>query len=172
MIKKYVKRGLFFTLILFFIIALVLYIFRLSSSKEVDDVNPLIQCDSEILDKSDVLWVIPLFNNESIAENKSWCDYILSLNKTLELHGIYHNYKEFDVKRESNYIEKGIIEFEKCFGFKPDKFKAPQLALSGENKKILNGLGFKVYGRSNQFTHKVYHCSDTGIFSNEFIEKF
>ena len=77
-------------LVILFII-IILFLIRFLSPREIDDVTPGIQCDESLLSKSDVLWVIPAFDNKSIAENRSWCNYILSLNKTLGMHGVYHN---------------------------------------------------------------------------------
>jgi|SRR3989344_298933 len=158
------------TIVVLFV--LTLYLNRLFGTTQVDDVTPGIECDSSLLEKSDILWVIPIFNNYSIAENKEWCDYILSLNKTIGLHGVYHEYDEFSVLRDENYLQAGINAFEKCFGYKPQLFKAPQLALSGQNKILLEKEGFTVYEEYNQIANKVYHCSDTGRFSNRFIDRF
>ena len=69
----------------------VLFLIRFFSHRELDDVTPGIQCDDSLLKKSDVLWIIPDFNNTSVANDKSWCDYIISLNKTLGMHGVYHS---------------------------------------------------------------------------------
>ena len=149
-----------------------LYIARAFSHTELDDVTPEIQCDQDLLEKSDILWVIPIFNNISIADNKKWCDYILSLNKTLGLHGVYHTYNEFGTLRDERYVDDGIIAFEECFGFKPEIFKAPQINLTAHNKNMLEEEGFVVYGQQSQITHKVYHCSDTGVFHNSFIDRF
>ncbi|PIN92862.1 hypothetical protein COU54_05310 [Candidatus Pacearchaeota archaeon CG10_big_fil_rev_8_21_14_0_10_31_24] len=151
---------------------LVLWGIRVFSHSELDDVTLGIQCDESLLMKSDVLWIIPKFENKSISDNLEWCSHILSLNKTLGLHGIEHQYKEFEGDIDEDYLNLGIGEFESCFGFKPKIFKAPQLALSLENKKMVESFGMKVYENFNQIIHKVYHCSDSGRFSNKLIEKF
>ena len=164
-----ISLGILAIVILF---VLALYFNRLFSVVQVDDVTLGIECDTSLLQKSDILWVIPIFDNKSIADDKEWCNYILSFNKTLGLHGVYHNYNEFSTFRDSGYLQAGIDAFEKCFGYKPTIFKAPQLALSDENRELLESEGFKVYGQYNQITHKVYHCSDTGLFSNRFIDRF
>jgi len=161
----------------YILIILVLFIFlwffaRMVNSKEIDDVSPGIFCEKEYLMKSDVLWVIPKFENKSIAENKSWCEYVLSLNKTLGLHGVLHEYEEFGEIRNQDYLDEGMDMFEECFGFKPVMFKPPQLKIIKENKNLVqkNSLMFK--GKWNQGVHKVYHCNDTGMISNEFIDLF
>ena len=114
--------------------------------------------------------MIPDYNNNPISENREWCDYILSLNKTLELHGITHTYKEFlysDISQEE--LDYGISEFESCFGFKPQAFKSPQLATSHANRKLIkqNNLDFRTV--LDQITHKVYHCSDSTFPHNKII---
>lgn len=147
-----------------------LWFFRIFAEKQVDDISPFIDCSQEIIDKSETLMVIPLFEGKSIAENKSWCKNILSLNKTLGMHGVYHIYKEFKHPKDENYVKEGMEEFKKCFGFYPQVFEAPQLSLSYENEKILKSLELKIQGYPYTITHKVYHCSDTGKYSNEFID--
>ena len=91
------KRFLtFFTIII--ILILSLYTIRKLSKTELDDVNPTIPCEEELIKKSDILWVIPLYENISINQYKEWCNNLLALNKTLGLHGIYHTYEEFNQK--------------------------------------------------------------------------
>ena len=148
---------------------LLLFTFRLFSAREIDDVTPGIQCDQELLDKSDILYVIPKFENQTIT--KEWCNQILALNKTLELHGVTHSYKEFDTTRDEAYLEEGIQIFKDCFGFEPEKFKPPQLAISKENKILVdNRLERK--GWPNQVLHKVYHCNDSAWPRNSFMDWF
>lgn len=162
------------TAILFIILLLILILFfiRLSLPKELDDVSPKIPCTSELITKADTLWIIPNFNNKPISENKEWCNYILSFNKTLGLHGVNHEYNEFGTTRNQEYLNNGIKIFEQCFGFKPKIFKAPQLEISGNNKNLIKNNHMELKGTSNQILHKVYHCNDTGKFSNRFIDIF
>jgi predicted deacetylase len=168
------KEGFWFYLLIIFGFILFLGVFvilyRNFSPKELDDVTPGIECEKELMDKTQVYYVIPLFENKSIADNKTWCDYIRSLNKTLEMHGVYHTYNEFYTQRDEDYVNLGIAEFEKCFGFKPERFKAPQLALSSGNKKVLRAIGLNIEGNPSGLFHKAYHCSDTGAYSNKFID--
>ena len=44
--------------------------------------------------------------------------------------------------------------------------------ISEENKKLISENNIELKGRLNQFFHKVYHCNDTGEFSNKFIDLF
>jgi predicted deacetylase len=165
------KKKIIISIILILLVSLFFSI-RLFSSKEIDDINPEIPCLEKYIEKSDILWVIPKYQNKSIAENKEWCESILKLNKTLGLHGIYHTYEEFKTNRNLGYLQEGINIFEECFGFKPKIFKAPQLEISKQNKKLIKNNNLKLKGKMNQGLHKVYHCNDTGIFSNKFIDFF
>lgn len=145
---------------------------RTLSQKEIDDVSPDIQCSQEYLEKSDILWIIPKYNNKPIFENKEWCDYILSLNKTLGLHGVAHEFGEFKINRNQEYLEEGINIFEQCFGFKSEIFKPPQLKISKENKELIKKNNMKVKTKFNQLTHKVYHCNDNSKLKNWVIDLF
>lgn len=167
--KDFIFKGI---LLLLLLLIVALYLSRHFRQKEIDDVTPGISCEKNLLEKSDVLWVIPLFENNSIANNKEWCASILSLNKTLELHGVYHTFDEFGIDRDKDYVDLGTKAFEDCFGFRPEKFKAPQQNLSSQNKLILEEEGFKISGKILQLTHKVYHCGDTGLVRNKFIDLF
>lgn len=172
--KVYKKLLRFFILIaiLIFILIFILILIRLAGSRELDDLHPDISCSEDLIEKSDVLWVIPKLNNNSITENPEWCKKILNLNKTLGLHGIYHNFEEFDTNRNQEYLQEGIEIFEKCFGYVPEKFKPPQLKISKINEKIIKNNNLKLKGKLNQVIHKVYHCDNSGPISNKFIDLF
>ena len=47
------------TILISLILILFLFFIRLFSEKHLDDVNPLISCDENLLEKSDVFAVIP-----------------------------------------------------------------------------------------------------------------
>jgi predicted deacetylase len=164
------RSRIIFIIITTLIFSLILT--RALSPRQIDDVSPSISCEQEYLEKSEILWVIPLKNNFSISENKTWCEEILSLNKTLGMHGIYHTYHEFDYfVNESELVEAKKI-FENCFGYEPTLFKPPYLRLSKENKILLEKNNLTVKRFWNQNTHKVYHCENTGRFSNSFHDFF
>lgn len=148
-----------------FALLLVLFFVRLSSEAYIDDVSPGIPCEDKLLAKSDVLFIVPRFEGKNISEDRMWCAKILALNKTLAMHGVYHTYNEFGTDRSYAYVQMGAEDFKKCFGFYPDKFKAPQLVLSGYNKKMMEKK-YVIYGRFNQLTHKTYHCDDSGKLPN------
>jgi predicted deacetylase len=164
-------RVLYFILLIILAALILLFFVRLFSPKHLDDVSPNISCDESLLQKADYLAVVPLFDNQSIADNSQWCEKILSLNKSLVMHGVYHSYNEFAEDRNEEYISLGKEAFQKCFGFAPTMFKPPQLAISENNKKILE-KDFRVFGKFAQLTHKSYHCGDSGMFPNWLIDLF
>lgn len=183
-IKKRIKKGVkkrggkkspaiqlvFLAILIFFAL---LFLIRLVTPTEIDDITPGIPCPEIGIYKPDVLYVIPNFENNPISENPEWCKYILSLGKELEMHGVTHTYKEFlysPISQEK--LDSGISEFERCFGFSPESFKSPQLATSTKNKQLIkqNNLEFKTV--FNQITHKVYHCSDSTFPYNKLINIF
>lgn len=169
------KKTLKTILIILFSLLVLWFLLRLISPREIDDISPGIPCDNEkeYIESSEYLWVIPNFQGNKLSENKIWCKEILSLNKTLGLHGINHTYWEFRkeeiTEEELNF---GISEFEKCFGYKPEKFKPPNLRLNKENKKIIEKNNLTLKFKFNQAIHKVYHCDNSGRFSNKFIDIF
>ena len=166
------KKILMGFLVIILLLILALFLIRLTSPREIDDVSPEIFCSKKYIEKSNVLWVVPKFNNKSISENKEWCQKILSLNKTLGLHGVTHEFEEFETNRNQEYLQDGINIFEQCFGFKPEIFKPPQLAISEENKELIEENNMELKLRINQLTHKVYHCNDDGRFKNGIVDLF
>ena len=166
------NKKLLLPLLILLLLILILHLIRLTSVREIDDISPEITCEKELIEKSDVLWIIPKFNDKSISENKEWCNYILSLNKTLGLHGVTHDFEEFGTDKNKEYLQQGIDIFEQCFGFKPTMFKPPQLKISENNKKLIKENNMKLKLNINQLTHKVYHCEDTGKFPNKIIDFF
>ena len=134
---KRIWKILFCIFLIIIIILACLLIIRANTTKEIDDVSPRIICEQEYLQKADVLWIIPRFQNKPISENLEWCQEILNLNKTIGMHGIYHSHKEFENYVNKTEFQEAIQIFEDCFGHKPKIFKAPQLEISKENKKII-----------------------------------
>ena len=161
-----------FSLLIILILILSLYTIRKLSKTELDDLHPTITCADKLIKKSDILWIIPLYENISINQYKEWCNNLIALNKTLALHGVYHTYEEFNQKIDNSYMELGIQEFENCFNHKPVLFKPPQLSISEKNKELIKNNQLQIKGKFNQLLHKVYHCSDTGLFTNKFISLF
>jgi predicted deacetylase len=168
MIKKIVGVGLAIIVFLLF----TLFLVRAFSHIEIDDVSPMIDCEENLIEKSSILWVIPKFEGIPISEDKEWCSYILSLNKTIGLHGVYHTFEEFNQEHEGEYLQEGIKIFEECFGYSPTMFKPPQLKISPENSKLIKENNLILKLETNQITHKVYHCGDYGKKRNWIIDLF
>lgn len=160
----------FLVVLLLVMLVLDLLIVRYVTARQTDDINIFILCENNLLNKSSMLMVIPLYEGQSIADNMTWCNSILKLNKTLGMHGVYHTFNEFNELRNESYILSGMNEFKKCFGYYPKYFEAPQLALSKENGKLIESMNMTVFGYGYNTFHKVYHCSDTGLVSNRFID--
>jgi predicted deacetylase len=167
------KRSVKIVLIVLFVLILSLFFIRLINPSEIDDVSPGINCPEIEIYNPSTLYVIPNYNNNPISNDTGWCKHILSLNKTLELHGITHSYREFLYKNITQEdLNYGISEFEKCFNKTPDKFKAPQLDISKENRLLIKENNLKLRTRFNQITRKVYHCNDSDVIPNKIIKIF
>jgi hypothetical protein len=167
-----IKRTLKTILLIIFFLILSLFLTRLLNPREIDDVSPGIPCEKEYLQKSDVLWAIPDFDNIPISENSTWCSYILGLNKTIEMHGVTHEYDEFGTDRTDEYLQNGTKIFRDCFGFAPTSFKPPQLIISKNNKELIKNNNLKLKFVFNQVIHKVYHCNNTDFIKNKVIDWF
>jgi len=172
--KKQKFRFLYYFLAIAVFLLLVnnVFVARHFLDRQIDDVNPLIGCSAEenYFNKSDILMVVPYFNGRAISDYPAWCSKIKSLNKTLGMHGVYHNFNEFLEPRNESYVLEGMNVFKNCFGEYPRYFEAPQLALSSENKKVVESLNMSVMGYGFNIFHKVYHCQDKGKYSNKFID--
>ena len=157
MVKKNIAKMILLALV---ILLVVLFLIRLFSEKHLDDVNPLILCDEDLLNKADIFYIIPIFENMRISDNKDWCEKILSYNKTLGLHGVYHTYEEFAIDRSEEYLQEGAEIFKECFGYYPERFKTPQLTISEDNKNLLKNKYIIDTWFTTRF-HKQYHCGDS-----------
>ena len=162
------KRVWKILILIVFIILACLIIIRANTVREIDDVTPGISCEKEYLEKSNILWIIPRFHNIPISENQTWCQEISSLNKTLGMHGIYHSHKEFRNYINESEFKEAINIFENCFNQTPTMFKPPHLDISDQNKILIKKKKLKLNTKFQQIIHKVYHCSNTGTFSNKF----
>jgi predicted deacetylase len=164
------KKIILLVILITILLLTALFLIRLFSQKQIDDVSPDIHCDKYYLEKSNILYIIPSFNNNNLSDNKNWCNEILIMNKTLALHGYHHNYNEFLEDKNNQYIQESINIFEKCFNQTPKEFKPPQLGISENNKELIKKHNLKLDVGFNQLFHKVYHCEDTGILSNKIID--
>lgn len=171
-INKKIKKILIFSGLFILLLIPILSLIRIISPSQIDDIHPSIYCPELRAYNIDVLWIIPKYNNEKISNNQEWCKEILSLNKTLGLHGYTHSYREFEGNVNKEQLEEAINIFKECFGFSPEIFKPPQLALSKENADLIKEYNLTIKNKFNQFTHKVYHCNDSGLFPNWFINLF
>ncbi len=171
MVKKEVLGVIYIFLLSMYLLLILLFFIRLLSERQIDDISPEIPCDQELIEKSDILYVIQKYNNKSISENKIWCNYILSLNKELALHGLYHTYEEFAEDRSEEYLQESIDIFTQCFNQTPKRFKPPQLKISKNNAEMIENQ-MRLDGKLNQIFHKVYHCNDSGKYKNFMINIF
>lgn len=160
--KKWLKIAI--EILLFLII--IVFLLRLTTPREIDDISPGIYCEESYLEKSDILWVIPKFNGTAISENQTWCKKILQMNKTIGIHGFEHYYHEWGDEKNQAHLDEIKEIFNDCFNFTPTAFKAPNLALTKENKILLEENNFTIRTPFDQTIHKVYHCNDSGILPN------
>lgn len=161
------RRVLFIIGVIILAILALIWLLRLFSPRQLDDLSPEIQCSEKLIEKASVLYIIPKFNGWALS--KEFCEKISSLNKTIAMHGVTHEYQEFLKPRNSSYVEQGQEIFLGCFNFTARDFKPPQLEISRENKKIVEKY-MHLDLRLNQVFNKVYHCDDTGLFPNWVID--
>ncbi len=166
------NKKLKWVIYIIILLLLILFIIRLISPKEMDDLHPNIECPEIDKYNANIIWVIPLYQGEPISNNSKWCESISLLNKSIGMHGVYHSYKEFGETKNSEYLEKGINEFEMCFNSYPEMFKPPQLEVNFENKELLKKNNLRLKNKFNQVIHKVYHCNDSGKIPNKIIKIF
>jgi predicted deacetylase len=160
------------TILFLIIIESSILIIRAANPIEIDDVHPDIYCQEKRIKEADILWIIPKFNGTSIEENKTWCEEMVLTGKKLGLHGFEHTYHEFGNESKTEELQEAIDIFRKCFGYEPTMFKPPQHKLSTPNRRFLEDRDIEIIGSLNSLFHKVYHCGNSGYFSNNFIETF
>ncbi len=127
-----------------------LYIIRKYNKVHYDDLTPSLKVNYNYLDKSDIIFVIPKYNDVPITDYPEFIKKIKKYaddnNKELAMHGVTHSPEGYFIKAEFGYpltyeyIKEGIDIFENAFGYKPKKFKAPCYNLHPHNKKILNSF--------------------------------
>jgi predicted deacetylase len=161
------KRMKVFLIILAAMVILLFFI-KLISPREIDDLSPGIPCDQTYLQKADIVWVIPEYNNIPISDNQTWCKQILAMNKTIGMHGIYHSYHEFDYYVNDTQLKQAKQIFADCFGYEPTLFKPPYLRISKVNKQLLKENNLTLRRFLTQDTRKVFHCEDSGTLPNWF----
>jgi len=169
--KESIKRALVFLgvfVIFVLILILLLGLIRAFNYSQLDDLHPLIICDEKYLEKSDVLMIIPLWENDSIANYPEWCQKIKDYNKTLGMHGIRHSYNEFLNKVSEEDFKLALGEFEKCFGQSPEIFEPPHWQISKENKMLVKRY-LPLTSDMQGIFHKVYHCGKDEESSYRFL---
>ena len=170
------RKKIIFTIagIIVFLILLesMILVIRATSQREIDDVSPELHCQERRMEDADIYWVIPKYNGKAISDDEDWCEEILARNKELGLHGFEHTYHEFGNESKTEELQEAIEIFEECFGFPPEKFKPPQHKISKANIRFLEDRDIQIIGKYNALFHKVYHCENSGVFSNNFIEAF
>jgi predicted deacetylase len=143
------------------ILTIIILVHRKYSHREIDDVHPEIPMSKEIFDDSKWLWVIPLYAGKPISEYKNWCEKIKKSGKLLGMHGVKHTFDEFNHDITPEYVQEGMDEFKKGFGYYPKYFKAPKLHITKNNRKIIKDRGMILKGHTNQLLHKVYHTGES-----------
>lgn len=144
------------------VLGVTLMVHREMSPREIDDIHPRISCQDHLLDDSTWWWVIPYYNDEPLTAHPEWVERVKRSGRKLGLHGIRHTYAEFNVDVSREYIQKGIDEFERAFGYKPTEFKPPKMQVTPHNLKLLKDMGLNVHTSWQQLIHKVHHCEDQG----------
>ncbi len=126
-----------------------------------DDLTPLSSCD-KLIEQSDLLLVIPEYENHSLDLYPEWCEKMRSYHKTFGLHGINHEYHEFLKPVDKAKFTRATISFEKCFGYKPTIFRPPYNKISAENKALVESFNMTVY-QETYLHHPYCHCQPQGL---------
>ena len=154
----------------FIISILIFLIIRQIRSIGYDDVHQNIPQNYKFIDKSDMLFVIPKFENVPLTNDMNFVDKIKSKNKILGMHGVTHSPEGIFIKAEFGYpvseekIKEGMDIFENAFGYKPQYFKAPCYNLLPENQKIIEKLGMKVVGPETAIFNQLLHPPTDNAF--------
>ncbi len=149
-------RRIWFLTILFLVIFIIVLNYVGRNPFITDDINPVSSCN-KLIEKSDILFVIPNLNNQSLNKYPQWCEEMRNLNKTFTLHGITHQYHEFDRPVKKEEMEEAVTIFENCFGYKPTIFRPPYNKISTENKALVESFNMAIY-KDNYLYHPYCHC--------------
>ncbi|MBI4152277.1 DUF2334 domain-containing protein [Candidatus Woesearchaeota archaeon] len=145
---------------LIFVAIVVIYVVMLVDSRHpliVDDVYPSSLCNN-LLEKADILYIVPNFENNSISDNEEWCAKIRYLNKTIGLHGIRHSYHEFDKDINKEELTLAINSFENCFEEKPTLFRPPYNKINKDNEETISNFNMTIY-KKKFIAHPYCHCN-------------
>ena len=165
---KYNKNFFIVTIIT---LLFIIYIIRKFNKVHYDDLTPLIETNYIYLDKSNIIFIIPKYNNIPLTNYPDFIDKIKKYskinNKELAMHGVTHSPEgfistaEFGYPLTFEYIKEGIDIFESAFGYKPKKFKAPCYNLHPKNKEILEKLNIEIIDVDSLLLNKLYHNDNT-----------
>lgn len=144
----------------FLVILIVSLIYTSRNPLIADDITPVSSCQA-LIERSDLLFVIPNYNNHSLDLYPRWCQEMRLLNKNVGIHGITHGYHEFEEKIDRISFEEAIHSFENCFGYKPTLFRPPYNKISVENKALVESFNLTVY-KETFFLHPYCHCEPKG----------
>lgn len=152
------KKIIFFFSFLVILILSLIYTSR--NPLIADDITPVSSCDN-LIEKSDILFVIPDYEDNSLDKYSEWCERMRKFDKKVGLHGINHEYHEFSKPIEREELEGAISVFENCFGYKPTFFRPPYNKISAENEALVKSFNMTVY-RDTYLTHPYCHCEPKG----------
>jgi hypothetical protein len=154
-----------------FLICIVLFlVVRQLRCVGYDDVHQNITQNYKYIDKSDMLFVIPKFENVPLTDNMNFVQKIKNKNKILGMHGVTHSPEGIFTKAEFGYpvkeetIKEGMDIFENAFGYKPKYFKAPCYNLLPENQIKIEKLGMKVVGPETAIFNRLLHPPTDNVF--------
>lgn len=166
------KKGVKITIYALITLIFALFLLRLTTPREIDDIHPNWDCEQKYINKSTYLWIMPMWNNSPISKNTDWCEQMRNSNHKFGMHGIQSWYREFNEPINEIQLKQAINEYEKCLGEKPTLFKAPALKITKDNKELIEKYNMTLRTSFHQTIHKVYHCQDTGVFPNKFHDIF
>lgn len=139
-----------------FIFLVLIILFPKQEPPILDDVTPAKSCD-QLITKADIVYVIPFYENGSLANYPEWCRRMKSLNKTFGLHGLTHEYHEFLKPVDEAELQKAMGVFENCLGYTPYLFRPPYNKISKENQKKIELFNLTLY-KKTFFTFPYCHC--------------
>ncbi len=150
------KKLLFSLSFCVLVILLISLIYTSRHPLIIDDITPINSC-THLIQKADILFVIPAYKNYSLTLYPHWCQEIKKLNKTIGLHGITHEYHEFNKNITHVQLEEAISLFANCVGYKPLIFRPPYNKISTENKLLIESYNMTIY-KDNYLIRPYCHC--------------
>lgn len=158
-----------------FVLCIIIFIlirrFRLIN---YDDVHQNIKQNEQFMKKSDILFVIPKFDNVKLTDDKNFVEKIKNSGKILGMHGVTHTPSSYTEKAEFGFpvsedkIKEGMKIFENAFGYKPKYFKAPCYNLLPENQVKIENLGMEIVGPETLMFNRLFHPPSNNFFMQIF----